>query len=107
MFHAPWVDVDRRSRFRETPGGAGMIEMNMAKENLPNVVRRKTRRTHRRRDLLEGRVRPGIEKRDAVVRLERGDSDDPGAVEVKGIEDVDQSRAHSHSIVLGGFVEMS
>ena len=42
------MNVDRRALLGETPGRAGMIEMNVTEKNVANVVRRETRGAHRR-----------------------------------------------------------
>ena len=88
MAHASWVDVDRCSQLGEAPGRPCMIEMNVAEKDMPHVVRRKAGGRHRGRDVFESRLRAGIEKRDAVVSLERSRSDDSGAAKMFCIQDV-------------------
>ena len=102
-----------RSGLGEVPGRAGMIEMNVAEKNVPNIVRRKTGDAHFKGDGLEGGIGAGIEKHDSVVRLQGDRGDYSGAAEVTGVENVDHSLTilnrlpYSHSIVLGGLVETS
>ena len=83
------MDMNRRAQLGETPRRARVIEMDMAEKNVAHIVRREIRRAHRGREILEGRVRPGIEEGDAVVRLERGDGDDAGPAEMLRVENVD------------------
>ncbi len=107
------MNVNGRAGRGEVPGCAGMVEMNVAEKNVPHVVRRKTRDAHFEGDGLEGGIGAGIEKHDPVVRLQCDRGDYSRAAEVTGVENVDHSLTirktspYSHSIVLGGLLEMS
>src|SRR5688572_7576245 len=67
---AAWMDVDRRAELRETPGRAGVIEMNMAEENVPDVLKAEASLGKLRGDGLEGRFRSGVEKDQAILSFE-------------------------------------
>ena len=90
-----------------------MIEMNVAEKNVPDVVRRKTGNAHFEGDGLESGIGAGIEKHDPVVRLKCDRGDYSRVAEVACVVNVDHSLTilntspYSHSIVLGGLVEIS
>ena len=73
------MDVNRRAEFRETPGGAGVIEMDVAKENVPHIFGGKSSLLEFRGYVLEGRFRTGVEQNDSIIRLKRGGGDDASA----------------------------
>src|SRR6478752_1044854 len=83
------MNVDRGAQLRETPGGAPMIEMDVAEKNVPDIARAGTETAQFRGDVLESRFRSGIEKDRAFVGLEQSRGDDAGPVEMLGIENVD------------------
>ena len=89
MARAPRMNMNRRAQFGETPRRSRVIEVDVAEENVAHVVRRKAGCAHRRGNIPESRVRAGVEKDDAVTRLERGHGDDAGPAQVQGVEDVD------------------
>ncbi len=62
------MDVNRRAELREAPGRAGVIEMNMAEENMPDILKAEASLGKLRGDGLEGRFRAGVEKDQAIVR---------------------------------------
>jgi hypothetical protein len=113
VIRAERMNVNGRADLGEVPGRPGMIEMNVAEKDVSHVVRRKTRGAHFEREGLEGGIGAGIEKHDPVVCLKCDRGDYSGVAEVTGIENVDHSLRilnalpYSHSIVLGGLVEMS
>ncbi len=82
------VNVNRGAEFREAPGGAGVIEMDVTEKNVANIVRGETRGAHCCGNIVESRRCARVEKRDAVVSLERGRRDNSRAVEVFGVENV-------------------
>ena len=89
MTRAPRMNVNRRAQLGKMPRGSRVIEVDVAEEDVAHVVRRKADRAHRRGNIPESRVRAGVEKDDAVDRLERGHSDDTRPAKVQGVEDVD------------------
>jgi hypothetical protein len=48
------MDVNRRTKLGESPSRAGMIKMNMTKEDMPDVVSRSTKLPNRSNDLIKG-----------------------------------------------------
>src|SRR6476619_7671183 len=62
--------------------------MDVAKKNVANIPRLGAEFGERARDVIEGRFRAGIEKDGAFIGLERGGSDNAGAIEMLSIEDV-------------------
>ena len=70
-----------RCSSRETPGGAGVIEMNMAQKNVAHILRLRAGLAESSSHVVECRFRAGVEERDTVVRLERGCGHDAGATE--------------------------
>jgi len=88
MARAARMNVDRRALLGKTPGRSGMIEVDVAEKNVANVVRGETRGAHCRGNIVESRRCARVEKRDAVVSLERGRRDNSRAVEVFGVENV-------------------
>ena len=89
MTRAPRMNVNRRAQFGETPRRSRVIEVDVAEKDVTHIVRRKAGRTHGRGNILESRVRAGVEKDDAVTRLERGHRDDARPAQVQGVENVD------------------
>src|SRR4051794_2675733 len=85
------MDVNGRVQFRETPGSARVIEMDVAEEHVADVARIETMLGGFARDIVEGRFRAGIEKDRAIVCLEQSRRDDAGPAEMLGIENVDHS----------------
>jgi len=75
--------------FGEAPGRSGVIEMDVTKKNVANIARFGTKFAKLRSNVLEGRLRSGIEEHWTIVRLEQGRRDDPGTAEVLSIENVD------------------
>ncbi len=87
------MDVNRCSRFRESPRGPGVIEMNMAEKNVAHVLRFRARVAESGSHVLKSRFRSGIEEGDAIARLEGGRGNDTGMPELFSIQDVNlQSR---------------
>jgi hypothetical protein len=113
VIRTPRMNVNGRAGLGEVPGRPGMIEMNVAEKDMAHVVRRKTRNAHFERDGLESGIGAGIEKHDPVVRRKCDRGDYSAVAEVTGVENVDHSLTilntspYSHSIVLGGLVEIS
>ena|SRR5947207_2559646 len=89
MRRANRMDVDRRSRFGETPRRAGMIKMNVAEENMTNIPSREPSFHKIDNYVVESGFRSGIEKCDALVGLERSRGDDSGPAELSGVENVE------------------
>ncbi len=80
--------MDRGACLGEPPGRARMIEMNVTKKDMANVVRRKAGATHRAGNGFESGIRPGIEQGNSVVGFKRGRRDDSRPTEMQGIENV-------------------
>jgi len=70
MRRASRMNIDTGISFREAPGGAGVVEMNMAQENMANVLHGKTGLAKIDNYIFESRFCAGIEERDAVLRFE-------------------------------------
>src|SRR5437588_2096048 len=103
MGRAARMHVDRRAQFREPPGRAGVIEMDMTEKDAPNVARIEPKFAELVRDIVEGRFRPGIEKRQPIVRFERGRCDDAGPAEMLRIENVNHSSPRGVKLGRGFF----
>ena len=87
------MDVNRCSRFRESPRGPGVIEMNMAEKNVAHVLRFRAGVAESSSHVLKSRFRSGIEEGDGIARLEGGRGNDTGMPELFSIQDVNlQSR---------------
>lgn len=65
-----------------------MVEMNVAQENVANIVNIESRVPKLADNVLERRLRPGIEQRDSIVRFKRRRGDDFGVSELPRIQDV-------------------
>ena len=65
-----------------------MIEMNVAEENVADIVRFEAGFAKIVNHVVERRFRSGIEKRDSVIRLERGRGNDTGVAKLSRIENV-------------------
>jgi hypothetical protein len=83
------MDINRFAEVGKAPGGAGMIEMDVAEENVPNVVRQKAKMSKLGGKILKGGFRADIKKNEARGSFESSRGDDPGATELPGIENVD------------------
>src|SRR5438132_11472072 len=79
-----------RCSFRETPGGAGMVEMNVTQKNMAHVFRVRPGLAESSSHVIEGRFRAGVEQCDTVVRLERGLGHNHGTSKFSRINNVDQ-----------------
>src|SRR5947207_165044 len=82
------MDVNGRAQLGETPGGAGVIEMNMAEEDVPDIARIGTKFAKFARQRVESRFRPGIEKHRPLIGLERSRGDNAASAEMLRIENV-------------------
>src|ERR1051326_8599864 len=89
MRRATRMDIDRRAQFGEAPRSAGVIEMNVAEKNAADVARFRAEFGERVRNVVEGRLRTGIEKHKSFVRLERRRGNDAGRAQMLGVENVD------------------
>jgi len=78
-----------RTGSSETPGCAGMIEVNVTDENMANIFGLEAGFPKIDNHVVESRFRASIEKSDAVVRLERGRGNYADVSKLAGIEDVD------------------
>src|SRR5205085_11313617 len=103
MGRAARMHVDRRAQLREPPGRAGVIEMDVAEKDAPNVARIEPKFAEFVRDVIEGRFRPGVEKRQPIVRFERGRCDDAGPAEMLRIENVNHSSPRGVKLGRGFF----
>ena len=86
------VDVNRRAEFREAPGGAGVIEMNVAQKHVPDIFGSEACPLDLLDQVYEGRLRTGVEEHEPIVRLQRCSGDDARPAELPRIEYMD---AHS------------
>ena len=82
------MDINRRAEFRETPGGTGVIEMDVAKENVPHIFGGKSTLLEFFGYVLEGRFRTSVEQDDSIIRLKRGGGDDASQAELPGVENM-------------------
>src|SRR5437868_8636185 len=80
------MHINRGTKFREAPRRAGMVEMNVAEKDVPNVFRGEMNLAKFRREIFEGRLGPRIEQDQALVSLERGAGDAAGAAEIMRVE---------------------
>jgi hypothetical protein len=94
------MDVNRCSRFRESPRGPGVIEMNMAEKNVAHVLRFRARVAESSSHVLKSRFRSGIEEGDAIARLEGGRGNDTGMPELFSIQDRDQGGIKKYELRL-------
>jgi hypothetical protein len=92
MLSAAGMDVNRRSKLGQSPGCAGMIEMNVTEKDMPDVVSRSTNLPKRSYDIIKARLGPGIKQDDAIVCFQRGCGNDARPAELKGIENVNFQR---------------
>jgi hypothetical protein len=92
VLSAAGMDVNRGTKFGKSPGRAGVIEMNMAKEDMLNVVSRRTNLPERGDDIGKGRLRPGVEKDKTGVCFQRSRCDDARPAELISVEDVNFQR---------------
>src|SRR2546423_15513356 len=92
MRRAARMDKDIGTEPGKTPGGTGVIKVNVAEEDMPNVVRAEAGFRKIDNDVIESRFRTGIKKGDAVVGFERGGGNDAGPAELTGIKDANHRR---------------
>ena len=90
MRRAARMDVNGRAEFRKAPGGAGVIEMNMAEEHVPDILGGEPRRPELFGQVDEGRFRSGVEEHKPVAGLERCRGDDAFAAELPRIKNMDR-----------------
>jgi hypothetical protein len=95
MLRAERMHVDRRSAFGETPRRAGMIEVNVTEENVPNILCRKPGFAKIDNYVVERRFGARIKKSDAVIGFDGGCGNNAGPTELTGIEDVEHIEATS------------
>jgi hypothetical protein len=89
MRRAARMDIDGRAEFGETPRRAGMIEMDVAEEDVPDIARIEIEFAKFVLHIPESRLRSGIEKREAILCFKRGGGDDAASAKMLGVEDVD------------------
>src|SRR5437016_7889165 len=94
---AAWMHVNRCS-FRETPGGAGMVEMNVTQKNMAHVFRVRPGLAESSSHVIEGRFRAGVEQCDTVVRPERGRGHNPGTAKWSRSNNGDQGRIKKYEL---------
>jgi hypothetical protein len=83
------MDVNRRAQFREAPGGAGVVEMNVAQKHMPDIRRGEACVLELPGQVYESRFRTGVEKREAFAGLYRCRGDNAGLAELPRIENMD------------------
>ena len=91
------MDVDSGPTGSKTPGGAGVIEMNVAKKDMAHVLDLEAGLAESGHNIVERGFRTGIEKGEAVIGFERGRGDDAGAAELVSVDDVE----HFWLLVIG------
>jgi hypothetical protein len=84
------MHIDTSISFREAPGGTGVIEMNMAQENMANVLQGEAGFAKIDNYIFESRFCAGIEERDAVLRFESSGCDNAWSSEVPCIKNVNR-----------------
>ena len=89
------MDVNRRAKFREAPGRAGMIEMDVAEKHVPDIFGGEAGLLKLLGQADEGRLRTGVEEHESVVRFEGGGGDDAWPAELPRIENMD---VHARSV---------
>ncbi len=77
------MDVNGRAEFRETPGGPCVIEMNVTKKDVANVVGGETRCLKFTSQVHEGRLRSSVEKHKPLVSLDGRRRDDTWPAELR------------------------
>jgi hypothetical protein len=70
------MDVNNRTKLGESPGCAGVIEMNVTEKNVPHVVSRGADLPKRGNDIVKGRLWAGIKEHHTIVRFQRSSGDD-------------------------------
>ena len=88
------MDVNRRAEFREAPGGAGVVEMNVAQKDVPHIFGGEACPLELPGQMQEGRLRSGVEESEPIVRLHRGRGDNAWTAELPSIEDMDDHGPH-------------
>ena len=83
------MDVNGRAEFRETPRGAGVIEMNVTEKHVPDVFGGETRLLELFGYVREGRLRSRVEEHESIVSLDRCRRDDASPAELPRIENMD------------------
>jgi hypothetical protein len=73
----------------KTPGGASVIEMNVAEKNMAHILGLEADLAESSHHIVEGGFRTGIEKGKAVIGFKRGRGDDAGAAELVSVDDMD------------------
>ena len=95
MRRASRMNIDTGISFREAPGGARVIEMNVAQENMANVLHGKTGLAKIDNYIFESRFCAGIEQCDALLRLDSSSCDNAWPSEVPRIKNVNgQARTY-------------
>src|SRR4051794_33174825 len=65
------MDINSRSKLRETKRSSGVIKMDMAEKHMTDVARANTHLFQPRDHILKCRFRPGIEYNHAIGAFER------------------------------------
>lgn len=89
MRRAARMNINPGAEFREAPGGAGVIEMDMAEKDMPDIFSGKTSSLNLLDHVGKGRFRSRVEQDEPVLRFHRGDGDDAGPAELPCIENMD------------------
>ena len=83
------MDVNGRAEFRETPGGPCVIEMNVTKKDVSNVLGGETHFVELLGHIGESRFRSGVEEHKTLTSLEGGRRNDAPPAELSCIENMD------------------
>ena len=86
------MDINRGAQLGETKRGAGVVKMDMAKKDMPDVARTNANRTQPGNYILKCRFRSGIEYNNAVAGFERNDGDHARSAELQRVNDVGSQR---------------
>ena len=83
------MDVNRRAEFRKAPGGAGVVEMNVAQKHVPDIFGSEACPLELPGQVYESRLWTGVEEHKPIVRLDRCCGDNAAPAELPRIENMD------------------
>jgi hypothetical protein len=83
------MNVNSRSKLREAPRGAGVIEVDVTKKHVPDIFCRETSSTESFNHVPERRLWPCVEQDDSIVSLECRGRDNARPAELPSVENVD------------------
>ena len=83
------MDINGGAKFRETPGGPGMIEMDVTEKHVPDLFSGETRLFELFDYVPKSRLWAGIEEDKSIVSLDRCRRDDASPAELLRVENMD------------------